>query len=187
MQASLVEAEERRAAEMPLEQKPANEILEAFPESEMLLALSATLGGEGVLELIGEDENPLKAKLVDFVVMEQRCKKWYSCSKGYFAEVAEQAQSQLAGGSGNDSGGTGEHSGADKAAPAAVDDELPSDSDAQPPPSSPSTALLSFIETTLTVLKEAVFALPENEDAAVPPIFAPFIQQAHEEVVLLDE
>ncbi|GAB4822813.1 hypothetical protein N2152v2_009859 [Parachlorella kessleri] len=89
MQVSLVEAEERKALEAPLEERDPDEILQAFVGSALLKALQPLCSLECLLQ------PPLKAQLVRYLRLEQRCGRWYSLSCHYFRQAAAECAAQL--------------------------------------------------------------------------------------------
>jgi len=163
----------------------------AIAENEEKVALNAS-------ELVDEMKTvPMKKALVDFLLMEQRCKKWYACSRGYFANFAQgletriqqakDCQENLAsipelerreqeGNVGAPNIAVERPEGAD---PTGIKSIL----------SNISANLVSDLVTTLTnellLLEEAVFKRPENDNAGVPEIFAAYANVAQDEVVIV--
>ena len=152
-----------------------------------------------VSDLINEldDASPTKKALVDYLLMEQRCKKWYACSRGYFANFAQNVQSKI----------VGEVEGAKKKRREDVDEKEAkvggpsSGKDEKIAGTVPNVSLLSdttlilvrnsdYLQKALTdelaVLQEAVFNMPENDNAGVPAIFTAYAN-VQEEVVLVDD
>lgn len=171
MQQSLLEAEELKKAEKPVEERAGKDIIEYFKGSAMLGVLSGAAGDDEVLAaaLDAEAAVEMKKTLVDYMLMEQRCKKWYACSNAYFAQAAEQGSERTA---------------VAEAAAADPPENGGANEGSEPPKPTIPQELVAFIAEKLEALKEAVYARPPSDSELVPAIFAAFAAQ--EEVVLLE-
>ena len=180
MEISLVEAEERKAAENPLTEREGKEIIEKFPESELLLTLDGILSLERLVELIDKGALEMKSKLVDYLLLEQRCKRWYSCSKAYFSEAAKALKDSIVEAKDQESEQERPRkrsAGSKKSSSLREDDE--EGEDCVP------AIVLSFVEERVRALQAAVYlSRPDGDKEAVPSIFAAYTR---EEVELLDD
>jgi hypothetical protein len=215
MEISLEEAEKRKATETPLVEQTGKEIIEKFSDSELLeafkrgleskdsenLACSNTNDPEiaenkekvevGASDFVNEMETgPMKKALVDFLLMEQRCKKWYACSRGYFANFAQGLQARIQQAKKNlvyrpelerrkleekvdaPNGAAEELEEADVGGSRLILSEISPD-------------LVSALTKELEVLEKAVFKRPENDNVGVPEIFAAYANVAQDEVVIV--
>ncbi|KAG7672176.1 hypothetical protein Ndes2526B_g06840 [Nannochloris sp. 'desiccata'] len=222
MEISLVEAEERKATEKPLLEQEGKEIVEKFGDSELLEAFKRGLKGKDseyralndndpgntaenagnkekvdlyAADLIDEMKTgPLKKALVDFLLMEQRCKKWYACSRGYFTSFAQGMQTRIQKAKRSEENlmyilELGRRSQSEK-----EQADAPSKA-AEEPEADPagvrsialdiSVDLVSILTKELAVLEEAVFKRPENDNAGLPEIFAAYANVAQDEVVIV--
>jgi hypothetical protein len=221
MEISLVEAEERKATEKPPAEQTGKEIVERFSNSELLDAFRRGLRSTNNEENIGttttttakekpdeldlaievfkhmDDASEIKKAIVDYLLMEQRCKKWYQCSRGYFAHFARKLQIFLEEAK-KKQGDTAEELERDNKRARGEEvgplqkGELGIPDACTLPPSSRmvltrnSIDLIDILTKELAVLEEAVFKLPENDATGVPAIFAGFAN-VQDEVVVVDD
>lgn len=112
----------------------------------------------------------LKSSLLDYLQMEHNCKRWYTCSMAYFTAAAQQVLPTLAAAHSNDAR-SGPPSSSKKGGIA--------------PKTTWKRELSAFLEAELAKLREAVFAIPQDDSAAaIPALFSVFA--GREEVELLD-
>ena len=142
-------------------------------------------------EISKEGTDPaLKQVLVDYLLMEQRCKKWYACSRAYFARNSENLQIRIeeiikkkkaVTSTKDEIAEVGQATEGAAEGIGAVNNVHSADSIADI-----SECLISSLTSELAVLEEAVFKLPENDNAGPPSIFAAYIDALQEEVDLVD-
>jgi hypothetical protein len=137
-------------------------------------------------------DSPLKKAIVGYLLMEQRCKKWYTCSRGYFANVAQQIETLLAKelNEGDKGFAVGQAHGD---CLALLEPETLVNGQPLPPPpmgivqARHSQDIIEILTKELEVLEEAVFKRPENEDQqGVPAIFAAYVA-VQDEVIIVDD
>lgn len=187
MEISLVEAEERKACEKPLVEREGKEVLEQFKESDLLLTLESLLGSEEVVKLINEAATELKSKLIDYLLLEQRCKRWYTCSKGYFTEASEELKQRIVENlaASQNQGEMRERKSAavskrKRSRSRGLEEEEKEEEGGESVP----TVLLSFLEERVRLLQEAVYLFrPDSDKETVPSIF---VSYTVEEVDLID-
>ena len=89
MEVSLAEAEQRRQKIKPIEERTAEEIAAAFESSSTMKALVDDCN-MAVAGLFGEMGGEMRKFVIEWLTLEQNCKKWYAVSRYYFDMVAEE-------------------------------------------------------------------------------------------------
>jgi hypothetical protein len=160
--------------------------LQEFAASELLCRLAERRSLASLLA------PPLRQPLLDYLVLEAKCRRWYSMSRHYFAAAAQQLVAQL-----DDESDEGGSVGRE---PAAVgqQEEPPSkrrrawqggSARGKGPISGEQAAVLAVaLECAREEVQAAVFAMPAGGDCIeVPQLFAGAVPaEAEEEVVVLD-
>ena len=173
MEKSLLEAEDKKAQERPMAERSGMEIVEHFKGSPLVVGLGEEVAVElldGENETEGEEGNDgaknasFKAKIVEYLEMERRCQRWYSCSSLFFQDKAKEAVVLLPMVE-NTSGG-GKERNSNKGEVGRV--------------------LVGYVDGVLAELQRDVFALPaEGTKEALPACFTQYAGK--EEIQLLDE
>lgn len=91
MEVSLAEAEQRRQKITPIEERAAEEIAAAFESSSTMKTLVDDCN-MAVVSLFGEVGGEMKKFMIEWLTLEQNCKKWYAVSRYYFDMVAEEVK-----------------------------------------------------------------------------------------------
>ncbi|KAL4431131.1 hypothetical protein ABPG75_006387 [Micractinium tetrahymenae] len=84
MDVSLQEEQRRKQAQLPLHERPDEEIWREFSTSAVLQVLAARASLASLLS------PPLRQPLLDYLQLEKRCKKWYGIACHFFRAQAEQ-------------------------------------------------------------------------------------------------
>jgi hypothetical protein len=192
MRISLQEAEALKASEKPLQERSAQELREHFDNSFLLSSLQCAGSEDFVLELLAV-HSPIRKLLTDFMVFERRCAKWWPSSQMWFKKSAEEAANLVE--EGIDKDGIQEDHQDDiavKQASSRVQSSIkdppdpPQDADAPNANAAGSLGLVKYLNEQLALLRQQVYALPQDGDMnAVPDIFRG-LEEWKEEVVLLE-
>jgi hypothetical protein len=89
MEVSLAEAEQRRQKIKPIEERTAEEIAAAFESSSTMKTLVDDCN-MALVGLFGEMGGEMRKLMIEWLTLEQNCKKWYAVSRYYFHMVAEE-------------------------------------------------------------------------------------------------
>lgn len=190
MQASLEEAEERKKDQLPLIKRAGKELEAEFNASHLLTSLTPCLGSKDAVHALLDNNKLHKSNFVEYLLMEQRCQRWYPCSRMYFMNSAVDLMQNLCTAQNNDndthhtsnaingdgSGGVSEnHKIKKKKIACRVDDGV-------------IMMINSFVGHQVPLLQEKVYSRPPDtgSEGSIPALFAGLPLQP-EELVLVEE